>query len=379
MRIATGSCKKMKYLFIIDNLGSGGAQVQLLNLVKSLRANDDKVVVMMYASNGEKQFFENQFTKLNVKLQYHSKKPGFRLSVLRSIYESLSKESYDCAISILPNSSFYLTLTKIFYFSKTPQISWEMSIFGIHSKITEFLVSYIANFLSSAIICNSITQKKILSKFPFLKSKLYFVANGIETSSLNKLNKNYNKPGKNILVVARLSEPKNGLNFVKGLRIFSEKNNWCPQISWVGRIDKGSKHIECSMNKVIQNTPLIKEKWNWVGVVKDIRPYYYNATCMVLPSKWEGVPNVVGEAMLCKCPVIATKVSDLPIILSEQRGIGINGFSPEAIASALDEFFALSQEDIYKIINNAHQFAIRQFDNAQLEKKFKKIVKNVLS
>ncbi len=367
----------MKLLFIIDNLGSGGAQIQLLNLVKSLQSSNDNVVIMMYAANGKKQFFEDEFKKLDVKLYRYSKKSGFRLSVIRNIHEVLSKDHFECVVSILPNSNFYLALTKLFYFWRIPQISWEMSIFGTHSNLVEITVSYFANLLSSAIICNSITQKKILSKFPLLKSKLHFVGNGIEFSSFKKIKIKKIKDIPNILIVARLSKPKNGLNFVKGLKIFLENNNWCPKVSWVGRIDLGSEHIQDSMNKIILDTPLIKKNWDWVGVVKDIKPYYYDATCLVLPSKWEGVPNVVGEAMLYECPVIATKVSDLPLILNNKRGIIINGFSPIDIATGLEKFFALSRDEIDKMVKNAKQFAEIEFNKEQLKNKFMQIVTNV--
>ena len=60
----------------------------------------------------------------------------------------------------------------------------------------------------------------------------------------------------------------------------------------------------------------------FAGWQRDTAPYYSIMDIFVLPSLFEGVPNVILEAMAMKIPVIATKVGGNPDILSN----GKNGF-----------------------------------------------------
>lgn len=46
----------------------------------------------------------------------------------------------------------------------------------------------------------------------------------------------------------------------------------------------------------------------WEGFQADVAPFYRRARVLVLPSRWEGLPNVVLEAMSWAVPVVATAV-----------------------------------------------------------------------
>lgn len=81
----------------------------------------------------------------------------------------------------------------------------------------------------------------------------------------------------------------------------------------------------------------VAEQIDWCGLVNDLLPHYSAAQVFVLPSRREGTPNALLEAMSCGVPVI---VSDGTAGLLEVVEHGVTGLvvpvnDPQALAAAL--------------------------------------------
>jgi glycosyltransferase involved in cell wall biosynthesis len=80
----------------------------------------------------------------------------------------------------------------------------------------------------------------------------------------------------------------------------------------------------------------IQQSVEFLGMRHDIASLMQQAWGFVLPSRWEGMPNALLEAMACGLPSIATRVSGSEDIIEQ----GINGLlvepeQPELLAYAL--------------------------------------------
>ena len=75
---------------------------------------------------------------------------------------------------------------------------------------------------------------------------------------------------------------------------------------------------------------------HFAGRQADVAPLLKAAVCLVLPSRWEGMPNVVLEAMAAGLPVVATDVEGTTeLIQDRQTGLLIPPDSPRELAAAV--------------------------------------------
>lgn len=58
---------------------------------------------------------------------------------------------------------------------------------------------------------------------------------------------------------------------------------------------------------------------------------------MLLPTKSEGSPQIVKEAMACNCPIVATDVADIAVLTQDTAGCFLTGFEPADVAAKINK------------------------------------------
>ncbi len=80
----------------------------------------------------------------------------------------------------------------------------------------------------------------------------------------------------------------------------------------------------------------IESRVRFLGPRQDVAEILSAADCYVLPSRREGLPMTILEAMAASLPVVATRVGGIPRAVTDGRtGALVDPESPEALASAL--------------------------------------------
>jgi glycosyltransferase involved in cell wall biosynthesis len=83
---------------------------------------------------------------------------------------------------------------------------------------------------------------------------------------------------------------------------------------------------------------------DWRAAEADARALYHAADALVLPSLWEGMPNALLEAMACGLPAVASRAANLDEVLED----GVGGFEfrrgVTGLATALERLAGLSSE-----------------------------------
>jgi glycosyltransferase involved in cell wall biosynthesis len=76
----------------------------------------------------------------------------------------------------------------------------------------------------------------------------------------------------------------------------------------------------------------------FAGTISNLDEFYNSIDLLVLPSRSEGLPNVLLEAIARSVPIVATRVGEVPTVLEEDGlGLLVPPERPDALADAIDE------------------------------------------
>jgi glycosyltransferase involved in cell wall biosynthesis/predicted deacetylase len=130
-------------------------------------------------------------------------------------------------------------------------------------------------------------------------------------------------------VVGRLAPVKDHPTF---LRMASRLLQASPSAWFVCVGDGNPAYVE-SLQAMARSLG-IAERVLWPGVCLDMTSAYNALTILVLSSSDEGFPNVLGEAMACGIPCVATPAGDAPILLGDTGPLCAIG-DDQALASVV--------------------------------------------
>lgn len=82
----------------------------------------------------------------------------------------------------------------------------------------------------------------------------------------------------------------------------------------------------------------IQDRIKWMGYISDPFPYYHAAKIFAMPSRYEGMPNALLEAMSCALPVVISDALSGPLELIEnnKNGVVVPVEDADALAKSLN-------------------------------------------
>ncbi|WP_207780123.1 glycosyltransferase family 4 protein [Pokkaliibacter plantistimulans] len=159
-----------------------------------------------------------------------------------------------------------------------------------------------------AVICNSqMVKNDILRHFDIDPAKLHVIYNGVDTSIFNpnvtsfrvEYRQRFGIPAEApCLLFVGSGFLRKGLMCV--LRAMAESPRKDLHLIVVGR-DKQQRQYQhfCEKHR-------FANRIHFVGVQKDVRPYYGAADVLVHPALYDPFPNVIWEALACGLPIITS-------------------------------------------------------------------------
>jgi glycosyltransferase involved in cell wall biosynthesis len=196
------------------------------------------------------------------------------------------------------------------------------------------------SFIPKKIISCSEVAKNIHINFRYPEKKIIIIPNGIDTDIFHpSKNKTRNSPIV-IGIVGRYDPQKDFPTFIEAAKILSQSSfNMKFQLCG-SNLDENNEEL-CSLIHEAE----IEDQIELLGQNSDMVSIYQGFDILVSSSAYgEAFPLVIGEAMACGVPCIATDLGDSKMIIDDS-GYIVPTKDPQAIADAVIKMLSLSDAE----------------------------------
>lgn len=290
--------KKIKLLFCINSLSTGGAEKQLA-----------------YISNFLIKFYEihiflledSKITyKLNKNIVIHKK------NKIIDFWKLLKKIKPNLIFLILPKTYFILGTVLLFY-RKSKVILMRRSLNYYHKNIfTKLYEKFLHNFTDFFITNSNSAKKNLVNDEHVSKDKIKVIYNFIEKKNKIKFYKKNQKEFR-ILYIANFYRYKGHVLLLKTLSLIKDLN-W--KLFLVGQNRDTSKE---ELKKTSKKLKIFKKVFFINKKNKNLN--YPNINLGVSFSNTESFPNSILEYLSYSLPVMAYSVGDINSLVNKKNGV----------------------------------------------------------
>lgn len=337
--------KPLKVLHLIDSGGLYGAEKMLLALVaEQIKQGLEPIILSAGELYQVDKPLEIEAKKLGLPLKIWRMKPGLNLKESWKIIAWAKIEGVD----LLHSHGYKFNLLMGAFPSSIRKLPLLTTVHG-YVKAKKFSKMWLYEWLDQRAL-SRMAKVCVVSK-PMLamsfaqkieQSKLVYIANGIaEIRQPQILNDNIKSFKNNfdvcIAAIGRLSPEKGFADLIEAMaQLFSSqvklKQNLCLVIIGEGPLKEG-----------------LQEKIEALGLSENVLLAGYqdgagdtlvDFNVLVMPSKTEGLPITLLEAMSSSCPVIASRVGGIPSVLNESNASLFDANSIDQLLKAISNFIA---------------------------------------
>ena len=358
--------RKLKILHVITTIERGGAENQLLVLVRHQISMGNHVEVAYLKGKPE---LESAFQSAGA--QIHFLKGSLGQKIVRLII--LLNRGFDIAHAHLPRSELLLAFSKIISRSSIPLVASRHNSEPFFPKaprpIPQILsLTTLSKYASVIFISHAV--KDYLSgshEIPRrIKREIVYYGYDEKFSMASDNSRNAFRDLSHYLFVGRLTTQKNlGVLFDAFRKAIQQSPQYQLHIY-------GEGELENELKSLVED---ISHSIFWHGKSADINKKMLNYSCLVLPSKYEGFGLVLLEAMQSELPILAARNSAIPEVLGDNHPGLFDTFD----SNSLSKLILRVQEPAFRDELLLHQsMRLRLFEPAKMTSSIQLIYERIL-
>lgn len=323
-----------KVVFVIDHLGWGGAQRQLVSLAKSLSRCRFKVEVISLSS--EKRNHEQELLIAGIPLTRVDHRGPVSFSTLKVLYRKFKNEKPDLVYTWLFTADLYGTLAAVLAGVRHRVSAVRCSVQEMTGR-RQIIYRWLARRVSWITINAEATRPELVGTLRIPDSKIVTILNGFDFANAMEpfVNGKYrtewgireNAPI--VAMIARMSSQKDYATFIEAARMVAKISS---EVHFV-LVGEGPMREDIE-NRVRASG--IRHRIRSLGSRQDTWQMLPSFDICVLATHFEGSSNVILEAMAARRPVIAANVGgNAELITEDETGYLVAPQDPKAMAEAV--------------------------------------------
>jgi glycosyltransferase involved in cell wall biosynthesis len=361
----------IRVFFLIRSLEIGGAERQLVEIVRGLDKKEFDVTVATFYDGGA--FDPEMRAVQGVRLVgLHKRGRWDVFPFLRRLWAAVRNWRPDVVFGDM---------------SPANEIGWAMGrmagakvVWAVQSSYMKFsdydwLVAFLHRLgallspRADLIIANSDAGRRHHQESGYSTDRMVVIHNGIDTAAYRpdgeararvRAEWNIEPEQKLIGLVARIDPIKDHPTFLRAAAILSSLRR-DPRFVCVG---DGPTDYARELRRTAASLGV---EVLWAGARRDMRAVYSALDVACCSSYGEGFPNAVAEAMSCGVPCVATDVGDLALLVGT-TGVIVPPTDPVALAAGMQELLGRIEADADGCRRSARERIVSEFGVDRLAK-----------
>lgn len=320
----------MKIIQVMPDFGLAGAETMVENLSCGLAAEGHDVLVV--------SFFDlhtaitDRIENKGIKIEYLGKKRGFDPSIIskmRQIIKNYQPDVIHTHRYVLP----YVFLASIGL--KVKRVHTVHSVAQKEQMKAGKIINraLFQHFNVVPVALSEEVQRTIQEVYGLPANKIPVVFNGIDLSRCIVKECYARQKNFTVLHIGRFMDVKNHELLMKSFARFKGRHSDARlQLLGDGELKENMMQLAGQLN--------IADAVEFAGLQSNVYPWLHNADGFILPSKFEGMPMTLIEAMGTGLPIIASDVGGIPDMLTDQKEALLIAPKEEDILAALEWIYA---------------------------------------
>ena len=327
-------------MFVISGLERGGAEAQLVEICVALSARGWNVTVLSFLP-----FSPNSWSS-------ELKGTGVRLLTLNARRDYLKFVSFVHAVRIVRRLKPDVVVGFMYHGIMTARIAGRITgvpanISSVHNErhgsFRELVMRATDGLTDAVTVLSGHLASELAHRRVADSSHVHVIPNSVDVARFAM--RLYGYPTRKLLRVAhdqflwlavgRLDHAKDYPNLLNAFSALSKSHpNTRLMIA-------GDGPLKSELDSLIQHLD-IEGRVSLLGLRQDMPALYAASDAFVLSSAWEGMPNVVLEAMASATPVVATAVGAVPEVITDgESGLVVPPHDHQALAHAMERMMEL--------------------------------------
>jgi len=361
--------KKIKVMQIILDLGTGGVEKFLLDLI--LNYDREKFHMSVVSLNRRMDtMFENILENNRVKVTYLDMKPAiYNFKIYSLLYKLIKAEKPDVV-----NVHIYMTRFAFLpvMFNHVPvrihtvHVPFKAEASGLYRMLLKFAYKK-GKFVPVAV---SKDVQRTIEEGSKVEAKCIY--NGID---LNKFKTDVKRSFKEdgtirIICIARFMPEKNHKMLVSAF------NKVCQVYSNCKLYLVGEGTLKKQIQEMVSNFG-IEDKVEFLGTRKDVPKLLNQSDIFLLSSNYEGFGLVIAEAMACGLPIVSTNVGAIHELIEHRHsGLLVEKGCIDEFASAIIEL--IENESLREKISHNAKDEVQKFSLTNMVREYEKLYMSLL-